>query len=122
MLRMARDEWKRGIQLEVSAVLAHLRIPAGVLARLNATDRIEIETEDVAPIICLEIGDNAVALGQASERNGQLTAYLFWTGCQPCARRFDAWTLKKDTMRELPEEPGGNNAATTASPPSKREV
>jgi hypothetical protein len=112
---MNGNDWKRGMPLKVSAVLAHLEIPAGLLARMHPRDRIEIETEDAALIVWFEILDNIVARAHITERAGRLIATIGWTGCQPGARRFDPWTIKHEERPDQPDKGGGGNEGERSS-------
>jgi hypothetical protein len=53
-----------------------------------------------------------VARGYASERDGMLSATIFWTGCQPSDRRFDQWTLKRELATgDASDDRDGNKRA-----------
>jgi hypothetical protein len=93
---MAENKREQQLRLVVSAVLAHLRIPAGLLAEMGPADRIEIEAGNTAgPIVSFEVQGHTVARGYGSEKDGRFSAKVFWTGCQPSDRASDPWTLRR---------------------------
>jgi len=95
---VAHNKTRPQLRLTVSAVLAYFRIPPRLLAELNLGSCIELEPEDTAPILTFEVQGYTVARGYAKERDGMLSATIFWTGCQLSDRRFDQWTLKRELV------------------------
>jgi hypothetical protein len=94
---MAHNEAMSQFRLTVSAVMAHLRIPARQLADLSPASWIEIEPNDAAaPIITFEVQGHTIARAYAKQHDGVLSAIIFWTGCKSSERRPDQWTLGKE--------------------------
>ncbi|MBV8361318.1 MAG: hypothetical protein JO189_25780 [Deltaproteobacteria bacterium] len=109
---MAHDQANSQLRLTVSAVLSYLRIPAHLIAALNTASCIEIEHEDIAPILTFEIQGHIVARGYVKEHAGMLSATIFWTGCEPSDRQFDHWTLKRDLATgDSTDDRDGNDKA-----------
>ena len=109
---MAHNQAKSQLRLILSGVLSYIRIPAHLLAELNTASYIEIEPEDIAPILTFEVQGHIVARGYAKEHDGMLSATIFWTGCEPSDRQFDQWTLKRElAMGEASEDRNGNTNA-----------
>lgn len=107
---MTQNEAKLQLRLTVSAVIAHLRIPARLLAELGPACCIEIDPEDAAtPILTLEVQGRTIARGYAKEHDGRLTATIFWTGYQPSDRQFDTWTLKRELATDGASEDRDRN-------------
>jgi hypothetical protein len=110
---VAHNEAMSQLRLTASAVMAHLRIPARLLAELSPASWIEIEPNDAAPpLITFEIEGHTVARAYAKQHDGVLSAIIFWTGCESSERRFDQWTIRKEpTARDASEDRDGNKPA-----------
>lgn len=109
---MAHNKTRPELRLTVSAVLAYFRIPPRLLAELNLGSCIESEPESTALILTFEVQGYTVARGYAKERNGMLSATIFWTGCQLSDRRFDQWIRKRELATgDTSDDRDGNKRA-----------
>jgi hypothetical protein len=110
---VVHNEAMSQFRLTVSAVMAHLRIPARLLAELSPASWIEIEPNDAgAPIITFEVQGHTIAQGYVKQHDGALSALIFWTGCEPSERRVDQWTLGKEPATgDASEDRDGNKRA-----------
>jgi hypothetical protein len=93
---MGESKYNLQVRLPISAVLAHLRIPAGMLAEMGSADVIEVEAEQAGPpMVSFEVEGHTIARGYAHQKHGRLTGFIFWTGCQPSRLPCARWTMKK---------------------------
>ncbi|HJU12061.1 MAG TPA: hypothetical protein VJ728_14350 [Candidatus Binataceae bacterium] len=103
---MTEHERKPQFRLAVSAVLAHLRIPARMLLELRSADRIEVEAENIAgPVVRFEVQGYVVARGFVRDDGDRLSAKIFWTGCQSQDHQFDSWTIQHEPPSPNEDEP-----------------
>jgi hypothetical protein len=110
---VAHNEAMSQLRLTVSAVMAHLRLPARLFAELSPASSIEIEPDDAAaPVITFEVQGHTIARAYAKQHDGVFSATIFWTGCELSERRFDQWALAKESaIADASEDRDGNKRA-----------
>ncbi|HEY6394919.1 MAG TPA: hypothetical protein VIX12_05830 [Candidatus Binataceae bacterium] len=84
--------------VKLSAALARIRIPAGVLATLAPGNRIEAEPElGLEPIVRLMVGTTVIALASVEDTGRCLIAKVIRIGDEPAGRKLEQWHLMKNT-------------------------
>jgi hypothetical protein len=108
-------DWTRQSRICVSAVVAQLRIPAGLLSGLSTADSLEIEPEGGELLVSFKAEGTTIAVGKLSDTNGRLSATIIWTGAQRHQSKFDQWRFRRQ-VTGTPQP-----AADSSSPPSGKD-
>lgn len=93
---MAEARKDGGFKIEVSAVVARIRIPAGILAGFGADDRMEIESRSgLAPAVAFIVNGRHVASATLVRTGDLLTARITRMGPETERRVYDRWLISK---------------------------
>lgn len=94
---MTSDKQMAHTRIEVSAILARVRMPAATLAMLAPGDCIQVEPEiEVGARLRLTIGDKTIAIASVTEDNGCLVATIIRLGADDTVDKPEPWQFRQD--------------------------
>jgi hypothetical protein len=96
-------EMKNGeiITAEVTAVVARIKIPSGVLAGFQPGDRMEIEAlSGLAPAITFKVNGKQIATAALARNGDLLCATVKALGPEPDRQVYDRWLIRKQKKEE----------------------
>jgi|SRR5271157_559393 len=98
---MAAIEQALDVPVELSAAVATLRIPSGVLAEFGAGDKFEIESDESGPSVLMIVNGKPFAIASVAARDGRLVATVTDILVNLDQEGYNPWQLKKCKTKKV---------------------